>query len=192
MNLHSKRVLLLNADYSPLSIIGWRRAISLNIVGDVTIVDFYENEHIEDSRGRHYPIPSIVSTNKYVRKTSKTIAFSRKNVFIRDKLTCQYCGKIGKPEELTYDHVIPRVKWNKEKYGTPTHWENIVTACYKCNNKKAAHTLKEAGMSLLKEPKKPSPGQYILGLSPWNDKIPECWKVYLPPLYRGELSHNVT
>jgi hypothetical protein len=68
--------------------------------------------------------------------------------------------------------------------GTPTHWGNIVTCCLPCNKAKAGRTPKEAGMKLLKEPVVPTGGGHIKGLVPWSI-IHDCWKPYLPEIYRN-------
>lgn len=77
----------------------------------------------------------------------KELPFNRKNIFHRDNYTCQYCGKKGLP--LTLDHILPKSRGGKNT------WENIVTACPKCNTLKANRTPLEAGMKMLKQPKRP-------------------------------------
>jgi 5-methylcytosine-specific restriction endonuclease McrA len=182
----NKRTLVLNSDYRPLGIISWKRAIVLSILHDqnpntgVQIVDSFPSDYIQTLYQR-YPVPSVVRSIIYVKQKKDTIPFSRKNVFIRDQLTCLYCGKQFKPEDLEYDHVIPRSKWDI-KWGSPTNWINIVTCCKKCNRYKANRTPQEAKMKLLKEPKSPNPYNYVLGISPWSN-IPEQWIPYLPPIY---------
>jgi len=97
--------------------------------------------------GRPYPIPSVVRLFRMVRRPPGRLALSRKNVFRRDRYTCQYCGARG--VELTLDHVTPRSR------GGRTTWENLVTACKACNTKKGNRTPEEAGMRLLKRPRAP-------------------------------------
>jgi 5-methylcytosine-specific restriction endonuclease McrA len=172
-----KRVLVLNADFMPHSVISWKRALILTMVEEVDSVEFY-NDYVLDCKGRKHPVPAVVRLKNYVKKRSKSVPFSRKNVFIRDQMTCQYCGKQHRPSELTYDHVVPRSKWNP-KNGTPTHWENIVTCCFSCNQKKNNKSLKECGMKLLREPKRPGYSNQVIGLSPWC-VIPDEWMAYLP------------
>jgi 5-methylcytosine-specific restriction endonuclease McrA len=182
----NKRVLVLNADFTPLGVISWRRAIILAFIHEQTpekgaqVIDYFPNDYVV-TQYQNFPMPAVIRSIEYIKQKKNTIPFSRKNVFIRDFCTCNYCGKTLPITELEYDHVIPRSKWNK-KWGTPTTWTNIVTACTKCNRLKADRTPKEAGMKLLKEPKTPSIHQYVLGLSPWNE-IPSQWIPYLPPIY---------
>lgn len=187
------RVLVLNADYQPISAISWQRAMVLvyqhaeNPNEGAEAIEYYEDDRIKSSSGHSYPLPAVIRVVKYIRRKNSAVPFNKKNVYLRDKFTCQYCGKRLPPEKLTYDHVIPRQQWNP-KNGTPTKWENIVAACFTCNNKKANRTPKQAGMFLIKEPTKPNrTPQHILGVSPWG-YIPEQWKVYLPQIYHEVLT----
>jgi len=149
------------------------------------VIDFYKDDFIAASNGRKFPIPAVVRCPIYVPRKQKGMPFSRKNVFLRDQLTCQYCGFCDDTtNNLTFDHVIPRAVWKKKNYkGTPTNWTNIVTCCTPCNNRKADRTPKDANMRLLKEPTQPNPHKYILGLSPWC-RIPSEWEPYLTPMYK--------
>jgi len=186
-----KRTLVLNADYTPLSVVKWDRAITLSLIGNedpskgAQVVEYYKDgDSIKDTRGNEYRMPAVIRVAKYI-KIGKRIPFSRKNVFLRDQLRCQYCGKQYSPENLTYDHVIPRAKWKKQNHQkSPTQWENIVTACVACNRKKANKTPKEAKMHLIRPPQQPNPHGYILGLSPWS-QFPEEWNTYLTPIYKN-------
>lgn len=147
------------------------------------VIDFYKNDYIKSTRGKH-PIPAVIRLVEYQARTKKRIPFSKKNIFIRDQLTCQYCGEVFPHNELTFDHVIPRYEWKKKGYrGTPTTWSNIVAACVPCNRKKANMSLKDSGMKILRTPTEPSPYQFVLGVTPWR-KIPKEWMPYLPPLYK--------
>ncbi len=121
--------LVLNADYRPLSYYPlslwcWQDAVRAVFLDRVNIVSEYEREVQSPSFSMR--LPSVVSLKSYV-KPSRTPAFTRFNVFLRDRFTCQYCGS---KEDLTFDHVIPRSK------GGLTTWENVVTACSPCNLRK--------------------------------------------------------
>ena len=182
------RTLCLNADMQPLGVISWRRAITLFFVNQenphkgLEVIEYYNDDYIRTPH-RSYQVPSIVRSPKYIKQRKNTVPFSRKNIFIRDGLICQYCGKQFPPNQLEYDHVIPRSKWNN-KWGTPTNYTNVVSCCKKCNRFKDNKTLKACGLKLLREPKTPSPHQYVLGINPWSS-LPEQWLIYLPPLYRA-------
>ena len=171
MNKNHKPCLVLNADYSPLSIIDWQKSMhwyfkTLNVKNPmIEIISYYDDELISAS-SYMYQLPAVIKCNKYLRMNKTQIKFSSKNLFLRDKYTCQYCNNKHPVSKLTYDHVVPKSKWNSIK--PATSWENIVTACYKCNRKKANKTPQEAGMKLLNEPKAPS---YHTRYLPWFDTL---------------------
>lgn len=175
MRSHAK-CLVLNADYSPIGVSSWSCAMNSMYKDTVNVIDFYKHDFIQGTAGRTYPVPAVVVCRDYI-KPSGEIPYSKSNVFIRDRLTCQYCGRRFSHRELTVDHVIPRSKWTKE--GSPSNWLNIVSACKPCNNRKADMFLSECRMKLIKEVKLPSPHMYIKGLKPWHTIQPE-WLPYLP------------
>lgn len=181
------QTLVLNLDYRPMGVIDWRRAMVCHFINlensqkGLKVIEYYKDDVIR-SQKQSYQIPAVVWSPIYIKPRKKTVPFSRKNVFIRDQLTCQYCGKQGVPNELEYDHVVPRSKWN-EKWGTPTNYTNIVCCCRPCNRLKADRSLKECGFKLLREPKDPNSSNFVLGVTPWNKNIPAQWLPYLPPLY---------
>lgn len=187
MREEHSRSLVLNSDFSAHQLIDWRRAIVAAFMNQenrregLIPIEYYKEDYIQ-GYGRKFPIPAVLQSPKYIKIEKTKVKFSRKNIFIRDQMTCLYCGKQFDPMELTFDHVIPRSKWDK-KQGTPTRWTNIVTACYPCNNKKGNRTPKEANLHLLRFPTEPNPYNYVLGLSPWSH-YPEEWTLYLPQLYQ--------
>ena len=149
-NLLNKHVaLVLNADYRPLSYLPlsvwpWQDAIKAKFLDRVDVIAEYE-ERVH-SPSVSIKIPSVVVLRDYVRP-SRSTAFTRFNLFLRDEFSCQYCGKKG---EMTFDHVLPRCKGGK------TSWSNVVAACGSCNLKKGSRDLKASGMKILKQPFKPS------------------------------------
>lgn len=197
MRTRHKKVLVLNATYEPLALIDWKRAITLVMVNQenpklgLEVVDYYDDA-ILTCGNKHVPTPAVVRCPKYIKQGHRKIAFSRKHVFLRDQMRCQYCGKQDfSGKDLTYDHVIPRAKWHKlGNKGSPTNWENIVCCCISCNRRKGEKTLKECGFKLKREPKRPTPHEYILGLSPWEKTIPLQWRTYLTPLYQHLLEEK--
>ena len=95
-------------------------------------------------------VPEIITLTEFNRLPTTTVAFSRRNIFKRDRMMCQYCGRKPKGDDLTIDHVIPRAQG-----GTST-WENCVLACIRCNHSKADRTPARAGLQLLNVPKQPN------------------------------------
>jgi 5-methylcytosine-specific restriction endonuclease McrA len=163
--------LLLNASFEPLKIISWQKAVTLLFLGKVEVVEQYEDEEVS-SVSFSIKMPSVVRLLRLIRPRSRRVKFSRLNVFLRDKYTCQYCGSAMSTTELTYDHILPRSR------GGRTEWENIVTACVPCNRQKGGRTPGEAGMRLLKPPTRPS-SLPTLKLTVTFRKTPESWRDYL-------------
>lgn len=187
-----KLCLLLNCDYSPLSIITWKKALiwsfryQENHKYSIDIIDFYKDDYIVGTT-KNYPVPAVARTKKFFRINKHHITFSKKNIFIRDDFTCQYCNQKFPINNLTYDHVIPKSKWDAKK-GSPTSWTNIVTACEGCNKKKGNKTPTQAGMGLINLPIQPSKQTKYLPVIQFLHKIkqnmPKEWIDYLPDSYR--------
>lgn len=141
--------LVLNADYTPLSyyplsLWGWQDAVKAIFLDRVAVVASYERE-IRSARMR-MQLPSVVALRTFVQPVARP-AFTRFNLFLRDRFSCQYCGS---SEDLTFDHVVPRA------YGGRTSWENVTTACAPCNLRKGGRTPREASMALHQQPAAPS------------------------------------
>jgi len=141
--------LVLNADYRPLSYFplslwSWQDAIKAIFLERVNIVAEYDR--VVRSVSTEMRIPSVVSLKTYV-KPARNPAFTRFNVFLRDRFMCQYCGA---HDDLTFDHVVPRSK------GGHTSWDNVVTACAPCNLLKGGKLAKRSGMHPMNPPHKPS------------------------------------
>jgi 5-methylcytosine-specific restriction endonuclease McrA len=144
--------LVLNADfrplsYFPLSLWSWQDSIKAVFLDRVQVISEYEREI--HSPSFQMKLPSVIALKEYVPLKSSP-AFTRFNVFLRDRFTCQYCGTPHTAQELTFDHVVPRAR------GGRTNWTNIVAACSSCNVRKGSRALKESGMSLLRRPIQPS------------------------------------
>ncbi len=141
--------LVLNADfrplsYYPLSLWSWQDTIKAVFLERVNIVSHYDK--VVRSPNFEMRLPSVVSLKSYV-KPSRQPAFTRFNVFLRDRFSCQYCTS---HEDLTFDHVIPRSK------GGLTTWENVVAACSPCNLRKSDRLPDEAHMWPAHRPFQPS------------------------------------
>lgn len=192
MRTQHSRCLLLNADFTPLSIMDWTKAIiwSMKYADNpkygIDIVDFYKNDHINGVNNKKYPIPAVAKTKRFFKFNKQTVTFSRKNIYIRDDHTCQYCNKRFEHFDLTYDHVIPKSQWRDYKT-SPTCWTNIVTACVDCNRKKGNKTPKQANMPLKQLPIVPTKNAKYLPISHYlykiKDNIPDEWQIYLPDSY---------
>lgn len=142
------KVLVLNASYEPLNITSWRRAVVLLIKGKAEQVE-HNGKYVYET----LPLPTVIRLRHYVRVPYKEIPLTRRNILHRDSHSCQYCGYSG--DDLTLDHVLPRSR------GGIDSWENIVTACVRCNVKKGNRTPKEANMLLMQPPHKPYSGLYF-------------------------------
>jgi 5-methylcytosine-specific restriction endonuclease McrA len=120
-------------------------------------------------------IPRVILLLIYDRVPKKEVKFTRHNIFERDLDTCQYCGQQCDRSDLNLDHVIPRDR------GGPTTWENIVCSCIACNTLKANRTPQEAGLHLIRKPKRPKWRPFIqikLSLQPHDS-----WKHFIDVAY---------
>jgi len=138
-------VLVLNANYEPLNVCTTRRAIGLYLSGKAEML-MNGRGYIKTVR-RDYPRPSIIRLGYMIKRPYPRVRLTKKEIFRRDSYTCQYCGENG--NRLTIDHVIPRHR--KGEY----NWDNLVTACPKCNLMKGGRALPEANMHLKRKPVEP-------------------------------------
>ena len=167
MSQQKSRCLLLNSDYTPLTIVSWQKAIvwSIRYLEDhnygIQIIDYHNKQYILSGNKKLYRLPSVARSVKYFNLFNKSINFSRKNLFLRDNYTCQYCGKYYTINQLTYDHVIPKSRYQESTLHC-TDWHNVVTSCVRCNHKKGNKTPEEAGMPLINKPYRPKFSQKYL------------------------------
>jgi 5-methylcytosine-specific restriction endonuclease McrA len=167
-----EQTLLLNASFEPLKVVDWRKAVTLWCQGKVEVISVYDREI--RSVTFTFKLPSVIRLLRYVRIRQRFdyVPFSRANIYARDDHTCQYCGERQPTSELTFDHVVP------VSQGGRKDWENIVTCCISCNREKGGRTPAEAGMHLVRVPKRPEkvPALRItIGLR----CAPESWRDYL-------------
>ena len=144
--------LALNADFRPLSCFplslwSWQDTIKAVFLKRVTIISEYDT--MIHSPSMQMRLPSVIALKDYVQQ-SRFPAFTRFNVFLRDRFTCQYCQKPFPAPELTFDHVIPRSR------GGRTKWDNVVAACGRCNLLKANKLPEACGMIPRVKPQQPS------------------------------------
>ncbi len=200
MVITSAPVLILDKTYAPVKVGKTKDAICALFSGkaqvidqDYNLYDFYEwceftkqnksNENILKRYSKTINSPKfslfvphtiyvpIVCKNPILRGRKKHFKYTRKGVFKRDNLKCQYCGKLGTKNSMTLDHVIPRSRGGGNSY------ENVVTCCMPCNAKKGNFLVSELGWKLLSSPKQPSWVAYI-GAN-WPDVYRQEWEKFL-------------
>lgn len=188
-----RTVLVLNRRWDPIQTTSVKDAIGLVAKGSAFVIDpatFDRHDLLSWGevskamkavgdgliRSQHLAIvpPEVVVLTAYEGRGERSVVFSRKNIFKRDRYTCQYCGKQPGPEELTIDHVMPR-----SRGGTST-WENCLLACVECNKRKADKTPEEARMIPRKAPKKPS-WKTLAQVNPSSRR--ESWNNFLSRAY---------
>jgi 5-methylcytosine-specific restriction endonuclease McrA len=139
-------VLVLNASYEPINICAARRALVLVLKGIAMTEE--ENGHFLHAQRVAMRLPSVIRLLEYRRIPHQSRALSRKNILLRDRNTCQYCGVVLPAGELTLDHVVPRSR------GGSSTWENLVACCHTCNRRKGNSLLHEMPhMKLMREPR---------------------------------------
>ena len=190
-------VLALNRVYLAIHVITVRRAFSLLWKGMAEVINIEEGAYMaydfeswrEISELRlemrewgddadwicavNFPIqvPRVVRLLDYDRIPKETVKFSRRNVFLRDENHCQYCRRHFSAQKLSIDHVMPRSR------GGPTTWENVVTACLRCNVRKGGRTPREAGMLLDRRPARPKRNPVFV--HQLNSEKYECWRNFV-------------
>ena len=162
------KTLKLDSSYRPVSIIDARKALILYFMGKAEIVEYSEDSI--NTVNKTYKLPSVISLKRYVKYRPFSLICNRKNILWRDRNTCQYCAKVFPESKLTLDHVIP-----KSRDG-PKSWDNLVTACKKCNQKKGNRTPKECNMFPIAKPRKPP---LIFFKTKAKNKILNSWLPYL-------------
>lgn len=165
-------VLVLNSDYEPLNVCNMRRAITLVHLGKAEILHT-SNRSVRLYDGE-WTSPSVLKLRQHVRRPLPQLRLSRRSIFARDDYQCQYCGITGR--DLTIDHVVPK------RMGGPATWENLVTCCRRCNSKKGDKELRNTGMRLRREPRRPRFVPYISLAKYVAGQKNEVWRTYLPPM----------
>jgi 5-methylcytosine-specific restriction endonuclease McrA len=165
----STRTLMLTPWMAPYRVISWERAVVLSYLGKVEVLEEYDIAIRAPSLALW--TPAVVRLKNGSVSTKHKVRFSRMNVFLRDGFRCQYCGEKKSMDELNYDHVLPRVRGGK------TVWENIVTSCYACNDRKGSRAPEEAGMKLLRRPFKPATLPFAPVVRP-GAEVPLKWRNY--------------
>jgi len=163
-------VLVLNATFEPINITAVRRALVLMLKG---VAQAEETNHSQvHSTSKAIQVPSVIRLLSYRHIPQQSRALSRKNILLRDRNTCQFCGVSFPASELTLDHVLPRSR------GGRSSWENLVASCYTCNNRKGDRTPEEAGLKLQRRPRPFTlhTSRQLMRLIGYRD---EKWRKYL-------------
>jgi 5-methylcytosine-specific restriction endonuclease McrA len=162
-------VLVLNATYEPLNVVSVKRAIVLLLKEKAELVE--AAEAMLRSESFSLPVPLVIRLVYFVKIPRRiSLPVTRRGVLSRDHYTCQYCGATPSRKNLTVDHVIPRSRGGK------TTWENVVTACDKCNGRKGNRTPAEAGLKLLTQPERP---RYLAIASLASVEARQVWGKYI-------------
>lgn len=178
----NKAVLVLNQNYEPLNICSQRRALVLVLCGKAEILE--EGPHGMATTRAVFPAPSVIRLRHFIRRPRPRVKLTRREIFIRDDYTCQYCGHRG--HELTIDHVIPRSR------GGLHVWENVVSACRPCNHRKGGKSIAEARMDLRMQPHEPRAGTYYAIERRLDIALREDWCKFLPELSSATWSSRHT
>ena len=164
--MQNVKVLLLNQNYEPLTVVSAKKAIVLAFLDKAEIIE--RRERWVRSQHLAFPLPSIIRLLRYIHIPHKHVELSRRNILKRDNFRCQYCATSKGP--FTVDHVLPKT------VGGMDSWENLVCACVHCNNRKGNRTPDQANMRLLKNPRRPS---HIFFIQNFMGLGEECWKPYI-------------
>ena len=181
--------LVLNRNWQPVNVATVARALVLVFNGTARVVDPADYQtytwsdwsklRLRDGEACiravrfRLRVPEVLTLTGYDRVPTAAVTFSRRNIFKRDRFTCQYCGTQPGSEELSIDHVVPRAQDGQ------TRWENCVLACVTCNKRKADRTPQQAGMRLRKKPVRPN---WQPLYSTMNVRI-ESWSKFISEAY---------
>lgn len=163
----NEKVLVLHPDNTP-TLTSLPRAITLVYCkGEAILLEKNGVVHASQVLDR----PTVIQLEHLVERYSGKLGLTHSRIFERDGYRCQYCGATG--VELTIDHVFPKAR------GGQRTWDNLVSACFECNQKKADRTPEEAGMQLLSVPKEPDDPIMFQILMEAGDDVREVWRQYL-------------
>lgn len=189
--------LVLNRNWLPIRVCSARRALTLLFkdlaralrTDSYSLYDFQswadlrvpDGYPVVNTVSLRIPIPEVIVLRACDRFARPRVVFSRRNLFRRDRNTCQYCGKKFPTESLSIDHVVPR------SLGGRSSWVNCVVACRRCNARKGNRALEAAGMRLQRPPREPPPQlAFALPLgrrkASWDHFVSEAyWNTELQP-----------
>ena len=166
----NRSVLVLNQNYEALNVCSVRRALVLILEGKAEILESRPDGLRASTRV--FPWPSVIRMMYLIRRPRPRVKLTRREIFIRDCFTCQYCGRYG--GDLTIDHINPR------SLGGGHSWENLVTACKSCNHRKGGKTLMQCKMHLRTTPLEPRAGAYYAIERRLDNRLELTWEKFLP------------
>ena len=202
MSLAQRKVLVLNKSWTAIGVVTLEKALKkvsgtyrdgtpkariIDCLHDFAMLTWDDWSKLRPKEGEEgmrsvnaiFRIPEVIQYTRYDKLPSQKVHYNRRTIYRRDGNVCQYCGKKKPGDELSLDHVIPRCQ------GGLTTWDNIVVACTDCNARKAGRTPKEAGMTLLRVPKKPK-----YNFFPGDIRV-KSWEQFLGEAYwLTELEHD--
>jgi 5-methylcytosine-specific restriction endonuclease McrA len=160
--------LVLNATYEPLCVVPGRRAVVLCLTAKA--ISVAETDDVVHSERAEVAIPSVVRLMRFVKVPYRaTVPLTRKAVFARDGGHCVYCGAAA----TSLDHVVPRSR------GGPHTWDNVVSACGRCNHVKADRGIAELGWRMRRTPAAPSGAAWrVIGAR----RVEPSWQPWLSDL----------
>lgn len=144
------KTLVLNAGYEPVRVVSWQKAMILLLTEKADLIKSYSR--LIRSARHAFQAPQVIKLKRYIKNfaiAAGGIAYSRQNVFKRDKYTCQYCSKKLSEKSATIDHILPRSR------GGVDTWENTVCCCVACNSRKGNRSPEESQMPLIRKPRRP-------------------------------------
>ena len=178
--------LVLNKHWVPIAVTSVLRAVvklhdgAARVVdpADYAVYDFGEWVETRNGNGSpclrtptlEIPVPEVIVLRRYGGIPTRVLAFSRWNLFRRDRFTCQYCGKRPGKDQLTIDHIVPRSR------GGSSGWQNCVVACGRCNTRKGNRTLEEVGYRLSRPAKRPRWSEQLVDS---DEGRRDSWKKFL-------------
>lgn len=163
-------VLVLNQNYEALNVCDVRRALVLILGGKADILE--QRTQYLHTTSRVFHVPSVIRLRAFVRRPRPRVKLSRREIFIRDRFTCQYCGCLEK--DLTVDHIVPRSRGGRHE------WTNVVTSCKACNHRKGSKSVQDARMELHTIACEPRPGAYYTIERRLDLRHQPDWLKYLP------------
>ncbi len=180
-SINKKLILLLNASYEPLRLVSPHRALTLLTKGKV-VVELATDILV-------YPgvyLPSVIRLREYARVPRQKQLVNKKNIYLRDGYSCQYCGSKLPSNQLTWDHIVPESRGGKKE------WTNLVACCRQCNRTKDDMTPEEAGMPLLRKilPETVHTGRHLLRLVALQADEMKRWSPYLYVSSEGDARFN--